>query len=87
MTLLVEVENESYLLFWCPGCQSCHYVDERWTVTGTLSNPTVSPSVLCPRAPRCHLFIEAGRIEYLTDCDHALAGQTVDMVPLDGEPN
>lgn len=32
--------------------------------------------------PRCHSFVRAGRIEYLPDCDHALAGGSVDMVPL-----
>lgn len=32
--------------------------------------------------PRCHSFVRAGRIEYLGDCGHDLAGQTVDMVPL-----
>lgn len=26
---------------------------------------------------RCHTFIRAGKIEFLGDCTHALAGQTV----------
>jgi hypothetical protein len=30
----------------------------------------------------CHSFIRAGRWEFLSDCAHELAGQTVDMVPL-----
>lgn len=30
----------------------------------------------------CHSFIRAGRWQYLGDCTHDLAGQTVDMVPL-----
>ena len=30
----------------------------------------------------CHSFIRAGRWEFLTDSAHALAGQTVAMVPL-----
>ncbi len=29
--------------------------------------------------PRCHTFIRAGRIEFLSDCTHELAGQTVPM--------
>ena len=29
--------------------------------------------------PRCHSFVRAGRIEFLTDSTHALAGQTVDL--------
>lgn len=36
-----------------------------------------------PRAQvRCHSFVNAGRIQYLADSEHELAGQTVDMVPL-----
>lgn len=27
----------------------------------------------------CHSFVTAGRIEFLPDCTHALAGQTVDL--------
>lgn len=30
----------------------------------------------------CHSFLRAGRWEFLSDSAHALAGQTVDMVPL-----
>lgn len=27
----------------------------------------------------CHSFVTEGRIQFLTDCTHALAGQTVDL--------
>lgn len=30
----------------------------------------------------CHSFIRAGRWEFLADCTHTLAGQSVPMVPL-----
>lgn len=65
----------------------------RWTWNGDYDRPTVSPSILnsAPRymnpetgeitAPwRNHVFIRDGKIQYLSDCTHALAGQTVDMV-------
>lgn len=29
---------------------------------------------------RCHLYVTDGRIQFLNDCSHALAGQTVDML-------
>lgn len=29
----------------------------------------------------CHSFVTDGRIQYLGDCTHALAGQTVDLAP------
>ena len=28
---------------------------------------------------RCHSFVRDGRIEFLSDCTHALAGQTVEL--------
>ena len=27
----------------------------------------------------CHSFVTGGRIQFLSDCTHALAGQTVDL--------
>lgn len=30
---------------------------------------------------RCHSFVRGGRIEFLSDCTHKLAGQTVKLVP------
>lgn len=29
--------------------------------------------------PRCHSFVRDGKIEFLSDCTHALAGQTVEL--------
>jgi len=31
---------------------------------------------------RCHSFVRDGRIEFLSDCTHALKGQTVDLPDL-----
>lgn len=31
----------------------------------------------------CHSFVTDGRIQFLGDCTHALAGQTVDLPPVD----
>lgn len=61
-----------------------------WTWNGSLDRPTFTPSVLVTydgkdagigRAPPavCHSFVTDGRIQFLTDCTHALAGQTVDL--------
>lgn len=80
---------EEYL-FWCPGCEAHHYIriaspepGPRWTWNENLFFPTVSPSIIVAGPPRCHLFIHQGLLQFLPDSDHALAGQTVDMVPLD----
>lgn len=36
-----------------------------------------------PRPLVCHSFIRDGRIEFLGDCTHALAGQTVDLIEIE----
>ncbi len=33
---------------------------------------------------RCHSFVRDGRIEFLSDCSHKLAGQTVDLLEVEG---
>lgn len=61
-----------------------------WTWNGDVDRPTFAPSVLV-RYPWgsdqhqvvCHSFVRDGRIEFLGDCTHALAGQTVDLPPVD----
>jgi len=32
-----------------------------------------------PKRMKCHSFITDGRIEFLSDCNHALAGTTVEL--------
>ena len=74
-------------MYYCPGCDSCHMVYlDRWTISGDLEiNPTVSPSILVRYGDGqiCHSFIREGKIEYLSDCTHSLAGQTIDMIDID----
>lgn len=65
-----------------------------WTYDGDIEAPTFAPSVLIfipastdpewvqPQQTLCHLFVRAGHIQFLTDCAHALAGQTVPMQPI-----
>ena len=66
-----------------------------WGYNGNAVAPTFTPSVLVTyngpdagqvdedghRAPpaTCHSFVTDGRIQFLGDCTHALAGQTVDL--------
>ncbi len=49
--------------------------------------PTESIEEWCDKhrvkTPRCHHYVRDGRIEFLSDCEHSLAGQTVDMVEED----
>lgn len=59
-----------------------------WQFNGNLESPTISPSVnVLPYTnskgekliKRCHHFVRDGKIEYCGDCDHNMAGKTVDL--------
>lgn len=73
--------------FYCPGCSCEHHVDLSWQFNGDFTKPTLTPSVLVNGRPevngpgmlRCHSFVRDGRLEFLSDCDHALAGSVVDI--------
>jgi hypothetical protein len=77
--------------FYCSGCKCSHpftvgpqlpnYGKARWQFNGDFEKPTFTPSLLCnpDHAPsRCHLFLTDGKIIYLSDCFHELAGKTID---------
>lgn len=49
-----------------------------WTWNGDVDKPTFRASLLLPTVV-CHSFITDGKIEFLNDCSHSLAGQTVDL--------
>ena len=79
--------------FRCPGCGRAHHVGVAppapliWGFNGNGDAPTFTPSVFVnapgkfhhPGVPSCHSFVTDGRIQFLNDCTHALAGQTVDL--------
>ena len=64
-----------------------HYVDSgHWTWNGRLDLPTFAPSVRTWSGTVdgvdqrvCHSYVLDGQIQFLGDCWHALAGQTVDL--------
>lgn len=73
----------------------------RWGYNGNPEAPTFTPSILVkyphwvPPAPTtetqrevidiCHSFVVDGKIQFLGDCTHALAGQTVLIPAWDAE--
>lgn len=75
----------------CPACSQWHLFDKRWTFDGNLESPTFSPSMLVngtlhekyPHAIRCHSYVRAGKIEFLSDCSHTMAGMTVPLPDID----
>lgn len=82
MRVMFQTANEAgRYIFWCAGCECVHGIDAGWSFDGDLVEPTISPSILSQGQTRCHSFVRKGRIEYLLDSEHALAGQTVRMIP------
>jgi len=90
-----EDKTEAWL-FDCPGCGIGHapYTKNTpggptWTFNGDVERPTFAPSLLVRwqrngREPVvCHSFVRAGRIEFLGDCTHALAGQTIELAEIE----
>ena len=68
--------------------------DKAWGYNRNAAAPTFTPSILVtsPAVPdalaefkewrtarTCHSYVADGRIQFLSDCTHALAGQTVDL--------
>jgi hypothetical protein len=68
--------------------------EPRWSWNGDAERPTFQPSILVRTGGAvdpnfvweagdppevCHSYVTDGRIRFLGDCTHALAGQTVDI--------
>lgn len=78
--------------FHCPGCLNDHGFtvgeprrgpdDPRWEFNGSFEKPSFTPSLLCNKdfpTSRCHSWVKDGKIRFLNDCWHKLAGMTVDL--------
>ena len=82
-------KNSPDLLFFCPGCKIGHgvWLSRRsqngsiWTYNGDKDKPTIHPSVLVRLDENkiCHSFVKEGKIQFLSDCTHSLANQTVEL--------
>lgn len=100
--VVIEVTNakdEKFVgLMWrCAGCGDPHFCQVKgkaegasWAWNGSLTAPTLSPSVLKAveggATQRCHSFVREGVVQFLSDCDHELAGQHKQMLPENASP-
>lgn len=86
----IHFVTDTLIAFRCPACDLAHHIETApggWVWNGDTLLTTLRPSLLVhsherwqePPTPRCHSFVTGGRIYYLNDCTHALAGQTVDI--------
>ncbi len=84
--------------FQCPGCDCDHgiWTSNRngigavWSFNGDIEKPTVMPSIKVTYPTQephpnniCHSFIKDGKIQYLGDCTHKLANQTIELPDYD----
>jgi len=82
---VVFSETNTQYLYYCVGCGYEHAFrlkpSGRHEWNGDFNSPTVKPSLLNNFTPgkTCHSFIQLGKIQYLSDCHHKLAGQTIDL--------
>lgn len=70
---------------WCPACDDAVRITNSWSWNGDLEKPTFQPSILTTGGPnkiQCHSFLTDGVWNFLGDCTHAMANQSVPMVEL-----
>lgn len=88
-------DERGNVLFNCPGCGHLHSVSTvtpngmgaKWDWNNDTLRPTFKPSILAKSNytsidrmdDTCHSFVTDGRIQFLDDCTHSLAGRTVDL--------
>lgn len=82
--LIVPCPNETRYRFWCPGCNTIHEVNQTWGFNGDIASPTFTPSIMVVWEGGgirkvCHSFVEDGKIRFLDDCTHSMAGETVEL--------
>lgn len=85
----IRKTSDGWIAFHCPGCEGGHGIpvegSHAWKWNGSLDKPTFQPSILVnvggsnPTAPICHSFVTDGKIQFLADSTHKLAGQTVEI--------
>jgi hypothetical protein len=75
--------DDGTLMWNCPGCECDHGVPvtggRAWGWNNSLEQPTLTPSVNVRGQVHCHSFVELGKMRFLDDCTHALAGQVVEI--------
>lgn len=58
-----------------------------WMWNGDVDQPTLKPSILSRGGGKdvkcCHSFVTNGKIRFLKDCSHELAGKTMDLLEVD----
>jgi hypothetical protein len=86
LALKIHKVEDNHYAFHCPGCGHAHAVtvngkkngsNASWEWNGSMDKPTFTPSLNV--VGYCHSFVRDGNIQFLSDCTHKLAGQTVEI--------
>ena len=93
---VLREQPDGWMHFICPGCKRPHTVNVSpknhnvvWGYNGNAEKPSFTPSILTTRDhanERCHSYVTDGRIQFLADCHHELAGKTVDLPEWENVP-
>lgn len=91
----LKILEHSHAVFFCPACDEAHSIpvnmdgatrpESFWEWNQDTDRPTLKPSLLWnvggwnPMQPICHSFVTDGKIEYLGDSTHGMAGKTVEI--------
>lgn len=87
-----RLSGDNRFTHWCPGCRVVHTVPvnspgqigNAWDYRCENGRPSLAPSLkhsgYTVHGPcECHYFITNGTIQYLSDCNHKYAGQTIEL--------
>ncbi len=83
-----QAPGRTVYVLWCPACDDAHHIDNTWTFNDDTDKPTFTPSILGEivftdgRRHVCHSYVTDGVWNYLGDCTHNLAGQSVPLPDL-----
>jgi len=96
INLVVLEDGSTRAEFYCPGCKSKHsptvkdgnWKGATWDFNNDLIYPTLKPilsSAFIDRGKKveCHAFVKDGKIKFTKDSDHELAGETVELKPIE----
>lgn len=63
-----------------------------WSWNGDVDKPTLKPSILSKGSSMvdgvvvdhvCHTWVNDGKVQFLSDCTHEFANQTIDLIDVD----
>ena len=89
-------ERNGIVMHWCYGCKTPHPIwvntecGPRWSFNGDIELPTFSPAISHRRFNEvtdkefiCSYTILDGKITYLKECTHSMAGKTLELPDFD----